>query len=144
MAHVRKQVRDAFKSTLASLTGLGGRVYASRVFPIKTLPAISISVAGEEVETLTLNGLQQRTLEVDVVAYAKASNSFEDALDVIGARVETALTADRTLGGKCHFIQLNATSIDADPSLEQPTGSLTMRYSAVTRSKDTTPEIIAI
>lgn len=136
MAHVRKQIRDQFVSTLTSaVTLVSSRVYATRFYPLTQakLPAITIITNQEASDLLTMGaGASSRSMvrNVDVVVsvYENATASLDNAIDAIATQIEEAIGADYTLGGIAKKSVLTSTSIDFSGETEQPVGIATLTF----------------
>jgi len=132
MAHVRKQIRDRVESTLSSgVTSVGGRVYASRVYPLTNpdLPAVAI-YAGSEGSALQTMGLRtlMRELSLNVDAYVRINDTFDDTIDALCVEIEEAIAADYTLNGLAKDTILTGTEIDFDGEAEKPVGVARLTY----------------
>lgn len=95
MAHVRKQVRDAFKARLAGVTGVqkivGARAHA---FDAAELPAIQVLVTEEEIAPLDDDDTAtMRRPMVDVIVFAAGNDGDDDTIDGIAAQVETLIAS---------------------------------------------------
>jgi len=134
MAHARKQIRDQLITTLTGLTTTGSNVFNSRVYNHDVLPCISVYTLSEELGEESSNR-QFRLLNVMVEVRAKAADSLEDTLDLIGAEVEDAIfvNGDTTLNGKCKDFDYEGLDIELSGEAEQPFGLMTMRFSALYR-----------
>ena len=134
MSHVRKQIRDAAASALASLGG----VHTSRVYPVQPdeLPVLLVYTADEQIEG-NLSAMDRR-LELVVECVAQGE-SVEDELDTLLAGVEQALD-DSTLGGV--VVSLMPTSISVILSAEgsAPIGRTRITYEALYRTSFADPE----
>jgi len=138
MAHVRQLIRDKIKSLLTGLTTTGSRVYTSRVYNHKALPALAIYThdeqSSDDLENVTFGETtQHRLLNIVVEARAKATANLDKTLDTISAEVETALFADTTLGDKCKYFEFNGLEVELSGESDQPVGLMTMRFSALYR-----------
>lgn len=140
MAHVRQTIRDKIKILLTGLTTTGSTVYASRVYDHKTLPALAIYALDEQssddLDNVTFTSTNQhRLLNIAIEARAKATSSVDATLDTISAEIETALFAggDTTLDGTCKYFEYKGLEVELSGEQEQPSGLMTMRFSALYR-----------
>jgi hypothetical protein len=137
MSHVRKQIRDQFVSRLASaVTLVSSRVYATRVYPLTEakLPAITVSVTSESSGIMTMGAKMgskslDRSVDIAVSIYEKATATLDSAIDAIAVQVEEAIGADYTLGGIAKESVLVSTSIDFSGETEKPVGIATLTFS---------------
>jgi hypothetical protein len=137
MSHVRKQIRDQFVSRLASaVTLVSSRVYATRVYPLTEakLPAITVSVTSESSGIMTMGATMgskslDRSVDIAVSIYEKATATLDSAIDAIAVQVEEAIGADYTLGGIAKESVLVSTSIDFSGETEKPVGIATLTFS---------------
>ena len=134
--HPRQQIRDAIVTAVTGLTITTDNVFNSRVYRLSDsqLPALIVFTEDEssDRETNGVDGLLMRTLNimVEVSAHESAGKSIEDTLDDIALEVETALGADRDLGGLTTDLFLSGTASKFDPEGEQPFGTLEMTWTA--------------
>lgn len=106
MPHAQQTIINAVQSALvAASTVAGPRVYADRVDPLQPadLPAILIDeVQGEVAETVDFNGLQKRTLALQVQCVLAQSQAATAARE-FGLNAEKALEANAALAALCAF-----------------------------------------
>ncbi|MEN9766867.1 MAG: Synechococcus phage [Cyanobacteriota bacterium] len=107
----REQILSAIATALASTSGVGGRVYRSRVdaFSRNEAPAIVIEAGPDRAQTYSICKLDW-TLDVLVVVHTRGQIPDQLA-DPIIADAHSKLMADRTLGGLV---------IDIVPTLSDP------------------------
>ena len=131
--HLRRQIREAIATAVTGLTTTSTRVYQSRVYPLETgnLPCLLVRSSSEVVEALTIHAprMQQRSVNVEVVAVARATADLDDALDGICKEVEIALAMPvSALAGKAKNCSLSSTEIELTGGAEKPVGTATMTY----------------
>jgi len=132
--HLRRQIREALATAVTGLTTTSTRVFQSRVYPLQAadLPCLLVHTRSERSQPSTVhpNRVIERTLEVEVVAIAKATADLDDTLDGIAKEVETALAGPPTglvnVGAK--DVRLISTAIELNGEGEKPTGSATLLY----------------
>jgi len=95
MAHVRKQVRDAFLAALGGMTGVV-TLSASRArdYSEAECPAVNIVTAAETIEWLdrTEETLRTVTVDVTIIAFGRdGTDAADDAMDSIAAQIETRI-----------------------------------------------------
>jgi hypothetical protein len=111
MTSIREQILSAIATALASTSGVGGRVYRSRVeaFSRDEAPALIIEPGPDRAQTYSICKLDW-TLDVLVVVHTRGQIPDQLA-DPILLDAHSKLMADRTLGGL---------AIDIIPTLTDP------------------------
>ena len=145
MPHVRQQIRDKFVELVAGLSTTGSRVFKSRLYPLHddNLPGLCVSTGPEEnarEEEDAAETVQRRSLEVLVDARAKVTSGLDDVLDTILSEVETAVFADRVLGGLVASLDLEAIEPEILAEQEQPVGSLLIIFRVTYLTEEGAPE----
>lgn len=135
MAHVRKQIRDAFVTALTSGVSLAtGGVFGTRIFPLDggSLPCVAVYTANES-SALGTMGLKTmgRDASVVVEAYIRVSGSFDDDADALAVQIEESIAADTTLGGIAKDSVLSSTEIDFSGDADTPIGVAKLTYSVM-------------
>ena len=132
MAHVRKQIRDRIASVLSSNVSLiKRRVYASRIYPLTeaNLPAITVYFGVEASALLSMPSKDMiRTATINIDAYVRATNKFDDDIDAICVQIEEAMASDFTVNGLAKDAILTSTEIDFSGDTEQPIGVARLTY----------------
>jgi len=131
MAHARKGIRDQVKTVLTGLTTTGARVFASRVYPLKSsqLPGLLI-YTGEEESEPGGSGAIDRNLILAIEGHVKAVGGIiDDTLDLISEEVEAAIDADRSLNSLAVYAHIASTEIEFDAESEKPVGIIIMKFS---------------
>lgn len=130
MSHVRAQLRAAAVALLAALPATAGRVYPSRLRPLRDadLPCLLVHTDDEDIASLDIGGdVLERRLRLVVRACVKTAGALDDALDALISEVETAL-AGQTFGGLAKSTELTAIGIEMDDALEKPAGDAALTY----------------
>ena len=111
MTSIREQILSAIATALASTSGVGGRVYRSRVeaFSRDEAPALIIEPGPDRAQTYSICKLDW-TLDVLVVVHTRGQIPDQLA-DPILLDAHSKLMEDRTLGGL---------AIDIIPTLTDP------------------------
>mgnify|MGYP001342193724 CR=1 FL=1 len=141
MKHARQVIREAVATLLA---GVGPAVYQSRVYPMVTLPVISIYANAEEAESENDTiGAPRRytrdlTLQIDVVVDAVTGS--DDLMDDYAAEIEALMAADVTLGGVVTDTNLTRTTITLDGQSDTPIAKASLNYTVWYRTTGTDPE----
>lgn len=129
--HIRKQIRAAAVTALTSLTTTGMRVYDSRVYPMQEaqLPGLRIDTADEQVqiESMGVDRVQERTLQLIVQACVKENTTYNDTLDTIMKEVEIAIAANQGIGG-AKYVQLKSINVATVGEGDKPVAVGTMIF----------------
>jgi hypothetical protein len=102
MAHVQQQILDAVKTLLAAAgTAATSNVFLDRVDPLQRseLPGIAIEEApdGEAAEPYLINGVEQRTYQVDIAGAVKGGATAAADARALGLQIEKAIAASAVL-----------------------------------------------
>lgn len=132
MAHKRTLIRAAVKALLAGNTDAGNNVFTSRKtnYLVSELPAINIRLGDEEATPRDIRGLIfVRNVALLIEIKASDMTTLDDTLDNIAEEVETALNADKSLGGLVHGTIYRSTSeVEIDEDGNKPIGSITLTF----------------
>lgn len=128
MATRREQILSQIAATLASTSGVSGRVYRSRVTAAARAetPMIVIEPVNDVAEQRTSLPKLDWTMRVRVVVVVRSTSPYSDADSVIES-IHSKLMADLTVGGYAIDVQPVLTSfefLDAD----QPAGVFSNEY----------------
>jgi hypothetical protein len=145
MAHIRKQIRDAFALAVTGLTTTGSNVFIGRVEPIEMAktPALVIFTPDDEREAGAGGPVPRtyhRIITIEVIGETYQADPI-DLLDTIAVEVETAAAADITLGGICQDLTLRGSEITLTGESAQPSGVIIMQFLARYHHKENTPEV---
>jgi hypothetical protein len=85
--------------------------------PVSIVPAGNVMIrAGDpgeaQIDLSPPNYNYEHRIPVEVVTFGKPGLSSEEALDVMLVAIGEALTADRTLGGLCMWIEVSSAATD--------------------------------
>ena len=131
MSHVRRQLREAAAAAVTGLSTTAGRVFQSRVYPLRDadLPCLLVITDDERIDAgnAAMGGELERELTLTVRGVAKATADLDDTLDAIAEQVEPMLNG-ATLGGKAKKCLLTAINVEMDDVLEKPVGSISLEY----------------
>ena len=144
--HLRRQIREAVAGAVTGLTTTGSRVYQSRVYPLQdaNLPALLVRTRAETSAAVTAPAPRylMRTLQLEVIAVAKANADLDDELDQICSEVEVALAMPcAALGGLAKTITLTGTELELVGTAETPTGQATMSFDVVYIAAENAPAV---
>lgn len=128
MTHRRNRIRDAVTALLADIPAAGGRVYNSRVFPLRDLPAIAVYTLREGSTLATLRRRTTRILQVVIDIHAQATERVDDDLDAIATEVEKRLEADWQLSGLAINSAIDSTVIGLSGEAQKATGLARLTY----------------
>lgn len=132
MASKREQILQAVGAKLATVGGIGGRVYRSRADAIarEQSPCITYDWANEEaMDPATV--FAERRISVFVSVFVRGDEPDRLA-DPIITEAHAALMADTTLSGLALDIALGAASFDYE-SADKTAGKLTHEYEVMFR-----------
>ena len=142
--HVRQQLREAVATLVTSLTTTGTNVFQSRVYPLQTseLPCLVITTDGDQVDNITMNNpaQQQRETLVRIAAYARATTTLDDTLDLICKEVEIAIAGASTSLVK--GLMYNGCQIDIEAIGDQPVGKASMIFSKDLYTESNAPDVL--
>jgi hypothetical protein len=136
MPHQRKVIRDAVVALLkAANTVAGSRVYPNRFTALTNvkLPALLVYTLSEDVDPGSADTSPReltRALELQIHAVVGVEEAPDDALDALALQVETAMHADRFLGGAIggKGLLLTSTEIVADIEGDRYTATAALFY----------------
>lgn len=114
----RERIISALATSLASVSGVNGRVYRSRVEPIarNESPAVIIEPVNDQVTIPDAIGRIQWRLTVRVMVYVRA-NVPDQSADSIVQSVYSIVMADPTVGGYAmdvHPVSVSFEMLEAD------------------------------
>lgn len=125
--HVRRQIRDAAVALLTGLSITGSRVYKSRVQRLEStdLPCLLVNTDSEQIEaqTIALNSILERQLNLSVRILVQNSTTFDDVVDAVIKDIEVAINASaasKTLNGLAENIEMKSIEVSVDATGEQP------------------------
>tara|TARA_R110001632_G_scaffold232969_1_gene375698 strand:- start:2653 stop:3075 length:423 start_codon:yes stop_codon:yes gene_type:complete len=129
-------MRDYFDTVLLANVPLAKRrVFPTRIFPLDggKLPCLAVYTTSEASALQTMGRKTlARDVSIVVEAYIRASDTFDDDADAISVQIESAVSADTTLGGLAKDTVLISTEIEFSSEAERPIGvarlTFTVRY----------------
>jgi hypothetical protein len=143
MTHPRELVREAVVTLLTNATSAGARVTATRVETLlpSELPSISVYTPSERVRQDSGDTAPReltRDVKVDIRAWVlhTAAIPADNAMDAIAEQIETAMDADRYLGGAAGDAVLENTETDVvqQEGVDPLVGVITLTYSVTYRT----------
>lgn len=143
MSHERQDIRNqAVTQLIAGNTGAAGRVFKTRMSPIKEgaeLPAISVYTLDEDVDSSSADTAPRRLIRnldlvIDAWVQVPADGSIDDAVDDLALQIETAMDADIYLGKTARFSFLSRTEIAVSVDGDKISGCAHMTYSVEYRT----------
>lgn len=126
--HRRQRIRDAVVALLADVPAVAGRVYNSRVFPVRDLPCIAVYTLREGSTLATLRRRTSRVVQVVIDIHAQATERVDDELDALTTEVEKRLEADWQLAGLALNSAIDSTVIGLSGEAQKATGLARMTY----------------
>ena len=147
MPHYRQQIREHIATTITGLATVGTNVHQTRVYPLETVPALSVYMDSEEIEedfeTMGNHTVVDITLHIDVNV-AKATG-MDDELDTIIGEVQAAIGADETLNGLAYSATYAGIETpEYEDQAEMDTGMITMLYLVRTGFNRSDPTTIVL
>lgn len=147
------QVVDAIASRIrgASVTGADDRVYTSRAWPLKVLPAWRVTAENEQIELLTMHGpgLEQHTLLIALNGIAEAVQDLDDVLNELAcaaleAIFDEAPPPDALAAMASNLSSLSAVSIGRDLTAadQAKLGEVTVLLQAVFQTLSNEPRVL--
>lgn len=153
MAHLRRQVRDAFGQALAGLS-FGGNVFRGRSWPLHdaNYPAALIYARGGASSydaAAASNGLSPLTRDERVVVEIAlkaggddaAAVCLDDEIDDLAAEVEAAVMASVAIGALVDHLELVGTEVDAAVGGDARRGSCRLIYCVMFRTQAGDPSV---
>ena len=132
MSSKREQVLDAVKALLSSAlpsADVRRNLAKPERIPPGGLVVVRDGDPGEpEVMLSPLVYVYSHRIPIELAAYETSSQTPEQVLDEMLGAIGTALAADRTLGGLCDFLEVEAPSTDDVETL----GAAPARFAQVT------------
>lgn len=129
MKHARQKIREA---VVTALSGLAPTIYRSRVYPMVTLPVISVYANSElsesENELIGAPRRYTRRLVLNIEVAAEATSDFDDLADDYAAQIEAAMASDVTINGAATDSVLTGTSITMDSAGDTPIAKASLVY----------------
>lgn len=142
--HVRRQIREAVETALDGLPS-GAHVVKPRghAVPRVRLPAVRVVALEEAAEPDVMGdgGTLARRVTVTVQALAEGGDDLENVLDDLAGEVETAVSADPTLGGLAEDSWLAATEAAPGEPGERRTGSIELAFAVLYRTARGAPTV---
>ena len=117
---------------MTALSGLTPTIYRSRVYPIVTLPVISVyansEISESENELIGTPRRYTRRLVLHIEVAAEATTNFDDLADDYAAQIESEMADDVTISGAATDSTLIGTNITMDPAGDTPIAKTTLVY----------------
>lgn len=140
MALAAAQVIDTLAARLVPMAATGGRVYASRAWPLpeSSLPAWRVVAADELLERVELGGVHRHTLEIEATAYARVTADLDDTLHALASSGLTLLFA----GAVPYDLTATAINRAITQQGEASVGSITVELRATYHTNPASPETL--
>lgn len=142
MKHARQKIREQVETVLGGISGV--TVYRSRVYPMVTLPVISVYANDEisdlENETMPSPVRYTRRLRLSVEIAVSATTGADDDADDYAAQAEALLHADPELGGYATDSKLVGTQTELGGDQDKPIVIARLIYEVWYRTTGTDPE----
>ena len=130
MSTRREQILEAIVTQLATVSGVGGRIYRSRVEPIMRgeSPAIIVEPKQDQAAQTTIGRIDW-TLTVTVMVFVRG-NAPDQLADPIVTSLHQKMMQDLSLGGLSMDIQPTAVTFDMVEA-DQPAGVVSCEYNVL-------------
>ena len=134
MATKRESIMQALFAALSGTTGVGTRIYRSRVEPVARAesPALVLEAVNDVVEQNTCLPTLDHLLDINVVIIVRANVPDQEA-DPIIESLHAKLMADLTLGGLCIDVQPGPTRFTLEAA-DTPVGVIFCTYRILYRT----------
>ena len=143
MTHVRQSLRSAVVTAVTGLTTTGSRVYTAKVYPVQAteMPCLQVNTTAEDAnpQDITLPGIVERRVTVEVVGMARDTSTLANTLDTIAEEVEAALGAGVSVSGKTIEMAYEGADVIFSGELDQPVGTVSMRFAATLYTTSNAP-----
>lgn len=142
--HARQQIRDRVAAIIASHPAILAPVYASRVhtFAQEALPVLLVYTTEEGSERLSMGGAMHRDLTLLVIGAQAVTGGLDSDLDTLALQVETALSADTSLGIGVKETVLERTAIEMTGEGDYRVGTITLEFTVVYHTAANDPATI--
>lgn len=140
--HVTKQLRDAIKAVLDTVSEVSGQVFVSRAwkFNFEELPAINLQTDSElitpEVERMKQPSLQRREIRNLVKIIVKDTENTDDTLDVIKLSVENKILSEPQFNGLCVKTNLESCASGVMAGMEEQVAVMVMVFVSVILTRE--------
>lgn len=142
--HLRRQIREAAATRVTGLATTSSRVFQMRIYPLQAaeLPGLLVFTNNETAQRLTIGApsIMERSLELVVEGYARATSNLDDTLDGIAKEVEVAIAGDYNLGGLAKAATLRATQVELVDA-DQPIGMIRLTFDVTYMAREDTPDV---
>ena len=143
MAHVRTQIRDAFKAALVAALDADYDVFASRKYKLNMVdrPMVDMRFASVDITAQTMGDLRTHTGSLFIRVQRMATgDDIDDLLDQDEVNVTAAIEAVDWLSLLEEDPELKAVSWADDADGEVPIGMIVLRYDIEYRIAKNDPE----
>ena len=143
MAHVRTQIRDAFKAALVAALGADYDVFASRKYKLNMVdrPMVDMRFASVDITAQTMGDLRTHTGSLFIRVQRMATgDDIDDLLDQDEVNVTAAVEAVDWSSLLEEDPELKAVSWADDADGEVPIGMIVLRYDIEYRIAKNDPE----
>lgn len=109
------------------------------------LPGLLVYTTTEESEPDVIGSTRNmdRAMNLVIEGFAKTATNIDDKLDTIADEVETAMAGSPTINSLAKNSWLASTEIALMGEGETPVGVITMIYSVIYRTQDSSPDTAA-
>lgn len=138
MPHIRQSIRDNIVTAVTGLATTGSNVYRTQIYPLEhsNLPGLCVYSSVEDVVVDTMSGTRglERTCDVIIEAFVRATSNYDNTMDTICAEVEAGMAADVTRGGNAKDCFLVRSEFEYSDEGDKPMAMARLTYSVQYRT----------
>ena len=141
MTHVRQSIRDDAVAAITGLTTTGANAFATRIKPTEQakLPCWIVYTNAEEIERVSMDGLQQRSMQLLFEGVASDLSDIDDTLDTMLEELEEALTLTDLPEAKT--LDLSEIEIEFSDEGDAPFGRISVLYVVTYHTNEGAPSV---
>jgi hypothetical protein len=132
MPHVRQSIRDNIVTAVTGLATTGSNVYRTQIYPLEhgNLPGLCVYTSVEDIVVDTMTGTRnlERTSDVIIEAFIRATSNYDNTMDTICAEVEAAMATDVTRGGNAKDCFLIRSEFEFSDEGDKPLAMARLTY----------------
>tara|TARA_R110000824_G_scaffold82503_3_gene206801 strand:+ start:5742 stop:6185 length:444 start_codon:yes stop_codon:yes gene_type:complete len=138
MPHVRQSIRDNIVTAVTGLATTGSNVHRAQIYPLEhgNLPGLCVYSSVEDVAVDTMTGTRnlERTGDVIIEAFIRATSNYDNTMDTICAEVEAAMATDVTRGGNAKDCVLVRSEFEFSDEGDKPMAMARLTYAVLYRT----------
>ena len=138
MPHVRQSIRDNIVTAVTGLSTTGSNVYRTQIYPLEhsNLPGLCVYSNLEDVVVDNMSGTRglERTCDVIIEAFVRATSNYDNTMDTICAEIEAAMASDLTRGGNAKDCILVRSEFEYSDEGDKPMAMARLTYAVQYRT----------